>query len=193
MPVFLRDILDHKRQRHDADADLFRAVVQYEFAAGLNATAEGAAAAMRRWVAQRPTWISDVQQARRVAALAVIETALSPQPAPALAAMTMPALTAALQRLSDTKSGRPRRLASLPGESDAAPGEGTWPDAKEDHPRPLPELKVVRTVNDGSPLGPRYTVLVGGGYYLVNKYLLASLEAGMAPHQLDLEPVEEDE
>jgi hypothetical protein len=77
LTFFLRDILDEKLERNEADADLFRTVVQYEFAAGLNATAEGAAAAMRRWVKARPAWVSDVQQARRLAALAVIETALS--------------------------------------------------------------------------------------------------------------------
>jgi len=75
LPFFLRDILDEKCRRGDADAGEFRAVVQYEFAAGLDATIEGAAAAMRRWVADRPSWISDVQQARRVAALGAIETA----------------------------------------------------------------------------------------------------------------------
>lgn len=163
MPVFLRDILDQKRRRHDADTDLFRAVVQYEFAAGLNATAEGAAASMRRWVAQRPSWISDVQQARRITALAIIETALSQgpnacvskRPVTALAAVTMPDLTAALQRLSDTESGRPPQFASLPGEEDAAPGETAWLDAKADHLQPLPAIKIVRIVNDGNPLGPR--------------------------------------
>lgn len=76
MPFFLRDILDEKRRRNDADADLFRAVVQYEFAAGLDATAEGAVCAMRRWVTERPPWISDVQQARRIAALAAMEASL---------------------------------------------------------------------------------------------------------------------
>ncbi|BCH22446.1 hypothetical protein [Mesorhizobium sp. L-8-3] len=79
MTFFLRDILDEKLKRNEADADLFRAVVQYEFASGLNATVEGAAAAMRRWVKARPAWVSDVQQARRLAALAAIEAALSAQ------------------------------------------------------------------------------------------------------------------
>jgi hypothetical protein len=77
LPFFLRDILDEKRRRDDADAELFRSVVQYEFASGLDATAEGAASAMRGWVIRRPSWVSDVQQARRVAALAAIEAALS--------------------------------------------------------------------------------------------------------------------
>lgn len=80
MPFFLRDILDEKRLRNDADADMFRAVVQYEFAAGLDATALGAASAMRRWVTERPSWISDIQQTRRIAILAAIETSLFARP-----------------------------------------------------------------------------------------------------------------
>jgi len=73
--LFLRDILAEKRRRGDADAELFRRVASYEFAAGLNATAEGAASAMRRWVATRPAWVSDAQHAGRVAVLAAIEEA----------------------------------------------------------------------------------------------------------------------
>jgi len=73
--LFLRDILAEKRRRGDADTELFRRVASYEFAAGLNATAEGAARAMRRWVDSRPAWVSDAQQAGRVAMLAAIEQA----------------------------------------------------------------------------------------------------------------------
>lgn len=75
MRLFLRDVLEEKRRCGDADAETFRAVVSYEFAAGLNATAEGAAAALHRWVRSRPSWVGDVQHARRVAALASIEKA----------------------------------------------------------------------------------------------------------------------
>ena len=75
MRLFLRDILAEKRRRGDADTELFRRVASYEFAAGLNATAEGAARAMRRWVDSRPAWVSDAQQAGRVAMLAAIEQA----------------------------------------------------------------------------------------------------------------------
>ena len=77
MAFLLRDVVDEKLARNEADARLFRSVVQYEFASGLDATAEGAAAAMRRWVKTRPAWVSDIQQARRLAVLAVIEAALS--------------------------------------------------------------------------------------------------------------------
>lgn len=80
MRIFLRDILEEKRRRGDGDAEAFRAVIAYEFAAGLNATAEGAASAMRRWVANRPLWVSDAQHARRLAALAAIEGVLNRQP-----------------------------------------------------------------------------------------------------------------
>lgn len=74
--MFLRDILAEKRRRGDADAELFRRVASFEFAAGLNATAEGAASAMRRWVDSRPAWVSDAQHAGRVAVLAAIEEAV---------------------------------------------------------------------------------------------------------------------
>jgi len=53
------------------------------------------------------------------------------------------------------------------------------------------EIHIVRTVHRGDPIGPRHTVLMGSGYYAVNKYLLASLQNGMTPDELDLEPVEE--
>jgi hypothetical protein len=75
--LFLRDILAEKRRRGDADAELFRRVVSFEFAAGLNATAEGAARAMRRWVDSRPAWVSDAQHTGRVVVLAAIERALA--------------------------------------------------------------------------------------------------------------------
>lgn len=54
-------------------------------------------------------------------------------------------------------------------------------------------IHIVRTIHRGHALGPRYTVLAAGGYYQVNKYLLASLEAGLTPEQLDLEPIREGE
>lgn len=77
MAFFLRDIFDEKLKRDKADADQFRNVVQYEFASGLNATVEGAASAMRRWVKSRPAWVSEVQHARRLATLMAIEAAIS--------------------------------------------------------------------------------------------------------------------
>lgn len=36
----------------------------------------------------------------------------------------------------------------------------------------------------------RYTVLIEGQYYVVNKYMLADLRAGHSPEQLGLEPEE---
>lgn len=75
-PFFLRDIYNAKRESGDADAEQFRAIVQHEFTAGLSATVMGAAVSMRRWVAHRPSWISDLQHARRVAVLNEIEAAL---------------------------------------------------------------------------------------------------------------------
>ena len=36
----------------------------------------------------------------------------------------------------------------------------------------------------------RYTVLIDGQYYVVNKYMLADLRAGYSPEELGLEPEE---
>lgn len=44
---------------------------------------------------------------------------------------------------------------------------------------------VVRDIHDGSPFG-RKVVLVVGERFEVNKYLLASLERGTTPEELDL-------
>lgn len=76
--IFLRDIYQAKLSRGDADAEQFRSAMRGEFTAGLNATAIGAANSLRRWIVNRQAWVSDVQHARRLAALADIEAALSP-------------------------------------------------------------------------------------------------------------------
>lgn len=49
-PIFLRDVLRMKRNRGDADADLFKAVAVDLFASRLDATISGAAWAMRQWI-----------------------------------------------------------------------------------------------------------------------------------------------
>lgn len=41
--------------------------------------------------------------------------------------------------------------------------------------------------------GMRATVLFDGEYYVVNKYLLAALQRGETPVELELEPAEIDE
>lgn len=51
-PFFLRDVLRMKRNRGDADADLFKAVAVDLFASRLDATIGGAANAMRQWLAK---------------------------------------------------------------------------------------------------------------------------------------------
>lgn len=53
---------------------------------------------------------------------------------------------------------------------------------------------VVTRAHKDDPFG-RCTVLVkpDNEYYQVNKYLLASLEAGMSPADLDLDPIEDEE
>ncbi|HWK65364.1 MAG TPA: hypothetical protein VNS34_10510 [Rhizobiaceae bacterium] len=76
--LFLKDIYGAKQARGDADAEQFRALAIYEFGAGLNATAIGAAHILRSVTKNRRAWVSDVQHARRVAALADIDAALSP-------------------------------------------------------------------------------------------------------------------
>lgn len=76
--TFLRELYALKQARGDADAEQFRATVCYEFTAGLNATLSGSAYSLRRWIANRAPCISDVQHARRVAALADIDTVINP-------------------------------------------------------------------------------------------------------------------
>jgi hypothetical protein len=92
---------------------------------------------------------------------------------------------------------RPARLAGFsPGKDYDDIGEATQdkssPSAGSACAPPM-QIHIVRTIHRGDALGPRYTVLAAGGYYQVNKYLLASLEAGLTPEQLDLEPIREGE
>jgi hypothetical protein len=51
-PRLLSDIVDMKRERGDEEFELeeFEAVAQRDFECGLNATVEGAARNMRRWI-----------------------------------------------------------------------------------------------------------------------------------------------
>lgn len=52
---------------------------------------------------------------------------------------------------------------------------------------------IVKTIYNGSQLGPRYEVLVDGEYYEVGRRTLQALQDGMTPEDLDLEPFEEEE
>lgn len=72
--TFLRELYAQKQARGDADAEQFRATVCYEFTYGLDTTISWAAHFFGQVVKNRRPWISDVQHARRVAALADIET-----------------------------------------------------------------------------------------------------------------------
>lgn len=74
-PEFLRDVLAMKRAAGHNDAEDFR-LVSREFGSGLNATISGAAWAMRQWIAKRPKWITDAQQAHREAFLADLEAVM---------------------------------------------------------------------------------------------------------------------
>lgn len=77
-PVFLRDALRMKRNRGDADADLFKAIACDQYASRLNATISGAANAMRQWLdkADKLGW-GEAKQARNAAFLADLERILS--------------------------------------------------------------------------------------------------------------------
>lgn len=75
-PEFLRDVIAMKRARGDTDLDGFKRVCA-EFGSGVNATIGGAAWAMRSWVKNRKTWISDVQHARRIAFLADLDAVIA--------------------------------------------------------------------------------------------------------------------
>lgn len=39
-----------------------------------------------------------------------------------------------------------------------------------------------------APNGPHYTVLVDGEYYVVGKHLLADLQRGLTPAELEIDP-----
>lgn len=73
---FLRDVIAMKHERGDTDVDGFKQVCR-EFGSGTNATVGGAAWAMRQWVANRKTWISEEQHARRVAFLADLDAVIA--------------------------------------------------------------------------------------------------------------------
>lgn len=77
-PFFLRDVLRMKRNRGDADADLFKAVAVDLFASRLDATVSGAAWAMRQWVpkANQLGW-SDDKVARCTEFLADLDAVLA--------------------------------------------------------------------------------------------------------------------
>lgn len=77
-PAFLRDVLRMKRNRGDADADQFKAVACYDFAVKLNATIDGAAWAMRQWIAksEKLGW-SETKKAQREAFLADLDAVLA--------------------------------------------------------------------------------------------------------------------
>lgn len=70
-PVFLRDALRMKRARGDADADQFKTIACREYASMLDATIQGAAGAMRQWIAKADKlgW-SDERRDRNAAFLA---------------------------------------------------------------------------------------------------------------------------
>ncbi|MER8999956.1 hypothetical protein NKJ52_20840 [Mesorhizobium australicum] len=73
---FLRDVIAMKRERGDTDIADFTMVCR-EFGSDINATVGGAAWAMRCWVKNRKTWISEVQHARRVAFLADLDAVIA--------------------------------------------------------------------------------------------------------------------
>jgi hypothetical protein len=73
---FLRDVIAMKRERGDTDIDGFKHVCA-EFGSGVNATVGGAEWAMRSWVKNRKTWISDIQHARRLAFLADLDAVIA--------------------------------------------------------------------------------------------------------------------
>ena len=70
-PTLLRDALFMKRARGDADADQFKTIACREYASMLDATIQGAAGAMRQWLAKadKLRW-SDEKRARNAAFLA---------------------------------------------------------------------------------------------------------------------------
>lgn len=76
-PTLLRDVLRMKRNRGDADADVFKLIAINEFGSGLNATISGAAWAVRQWIAKRSDWIGEAQHARREAFLADLDAVIA--------------------------------------------------------------------------------------------------------------------
>ncbi len=59
-------------------------------------------------------------------------------------------------------------------------------------PAPGTSYQVVSTFC-GAPGGPRYTVLFGGRYFVVNEGLLGLIKSGQTPDELELEEAEGDE
>lgn len=74
----LRHVLAAKRARGDLDAERFRLIATFDFAHRLEATVEGAAWAMRQWIAKadRLGW-SEGKKAERVAFLADLDAVLA--------------------------------------------------------------------------------------------------------------------
>ena len=74
-PRLLIDIL---RTLPEEDRAEFRQTAR-DFSTGLNATIEGAASAMRRWVANPPSWINARRQMERQRFLATLDAFMSGQ------------------------------------------------------------------------------------------------------------------
>lgn len=57
---------------------------------------------------------------------------------------------------------------------------------------PAPKVFICSTLYRPNAVSPIHTVLIDGEYYTrVNKYLLAALQEGMTPEELDMEPSDE--
>jgi len=57
-----------------------------------------------------------------------------------------------------------------------------------------PKIHICSTLFRPNAVSPIYTVLIDGELYCnVNKYLLAALQDGMTPAELEMEPSEEEE
>lgn len=54
-------------------------------------------------------------------------------------------------------------------------------------------MKILRTTHNGSPLGPRYLVLIDGEQYEIGRRTLLALEGGTTVEELELEPYEDEE
>lgn len=54
-------------------------------------------------------------------------------------------------------------------------------------------MKILRTTHNGSPLGPRYLVMIDGEQYEICGRTLQAFEDGMTVEEMELEPYEEEE
>lgn len=73
-----RLLIDLYRMLPQEDRAEFRQTAR-DFATGLNATIEGAASAMRRWVANPPSWINARRRMERQRFLAILDAFMSGQ------------------------------------------------------------------------------------------------------------------